>query len=305
MKVSIKILLEVALLIILGGVFAVLVFGYIRGKNQTTSANFSSNDNNFTVFSALEDQNTSLNNEAQKQFVKRIESVLETEKGNYCIYYKNLQTNEVVYTGNKKKYAPASTFKLFTAILILKDIENSKLKFDTKLKKEADETTEATFIKVDKLLEMMIMYSNNYSQTMFFDYLGRDKVDQRIQDEIGVKNTSLDKFETTAEDLGQLLEKLYKRELLSSKMTEYLIDLMISSSTKDRIKAGVPDKIPVANKIGNLDNEIHDAGIVYSPNGDYVLVILSDEVSSNKAVKVEEKISRIVWEYFGGVVISD
>ncbi len=43
-------------------------------------------------------------------------------------------------------------------------------------------------------------------------------------------------------------------------------------------------KTTVANKTGDLDNSVHDAGIIFAPNGPIVVVVMSDQVEDREAI---------------------
>ena len=60
---------------------------------------------------------------------------------------------------------------------------------------------------------------------------------------------------------------------MNSSDTDRLLGLMKRQKYRDGIPAGTG--LPVADKVGFVDDVIHDAGIVYSPKGTYVLVIMT------------------------------
>lgn len=232
-----------------------------------------------------------------KIFQSHITNFINKQKGNYSVYVKDLKDNETIEAGTKKIYRPASTFKLFTAALILKDIEENKISLETTLKLPAEDD-EIKYVSIENLMQMMLTYSDNESQSAFFNYLKRENINERISKELNIHSTKLDPFETDAKGIALLLEKIYKADLLNVDHSDLLIKLMLRSSTKNRIKAGIPEKIKVANKIGTLDKEIHDAGIVFGQENDYIIVILSDQIKYAEAIQNQALISEGVWLYF-------
>jgi beta-lactamase class A len=92
------------------------------------------------------------------------------------------------------------------------------------------------------------------------------------------------KIQTTAEDLGMLLEMIYQcaaggGALLAAypgQITPDECQLMLELLNQNRIgsliEAGVPEGTNVAHKHGWAANTHGDSGIVFSPGGDYVLV---------------------------------
>jgi beta-lactamase class A len=92
--------------------------------------------------------------------------------------------------------------------------------------------------------------------------------------------------QTTPEDIGLLLEMIYQCScgggaLMAAYPTGFtagecadMIEWMTSNSFDELIEAKLPEGTVVAHKHGFLDGGPHaDAGIVFSPNGDYVLVV--------------------------------
>jgi hypothetical protein len=82
-----------------------------------------------------------------------------------------------------------------------------------------------------------------------------------------------------------------------------IIDLMILNVEGNLIRFGVPDGVPVSHKHGWSFNEHGDAGIVYSPGGDFVIYTLlaqpeSDWLSSDYSFPILREISRAAYNYF-------
>jgi beta-lactamase class A len=78
--------------------------------------------------------------------------------------------------------------------------------------------------------------------------------------------------------LALILKRIYDGSLLSEADNNRLLDNMKQQVFRDGIPAGIPEA-EVADKVGFLDELLHDAGIVYSPKGDFILVILTDGYS--------------------------
>jgi beta-lactamase class A len=74
------------------------------------------------------------------------------------------------------------------------------------------------------------------------------------------------------------LHKLWQRELLSPASTTYLLDLMYAQTTPDRLRAGLPPQVRLADKCGTsatvngLTAAYNDIGILTWPNGHTVIV---------------------------------
>ncbi len=122
-------------------------------------------------------------------------------------------------------------------------------------------------------------------------------------------------MQTTAEDIGGLLAMLYycaKGEggllavypgEITQEECQAIVDLMVQNVEGNLIRFGVPDGVPVSHKHGWSFNEHGDAGIVYSPGGDYVIYTLlaqpdSDWLSSDYSFPILREIARAAYNYF-------
>lgn len=220
---------------------------------------------------------------------QKLFDLLNNREGKYSVYVKNLNTGEEIEYNSMLLHSPASLFKLFTAVREIEELENVYPNIDlnsTEIK-ELDSTK--------KLFESMIVYSNNDSQSLLLDDIGRNEMDRFVKNDLGLTNTALYPFMTCAKDIGLTLEKIYNKELISSENSQYLINLLLRSTTKDRIKSGLPEGVLLANKSGTLKNEMHDAGIVFGRNGDYVIVVLASDIKYIDAKLVHQEVSRMVW----------
>jgi hypothetical protein len=91
--------------------------------------------------------------------------------------------------------------------------------------------------------------------------------------------------QTTAEDMGLLLTMLYDcaeanggalrlvyKDDLSQGQCRFILDLLAENNIDSLIEEGVPDDLRVAHRHGWQTDTYGDAGIVYTPGGDYVMV---------------------------------
>lgn len=89
---------------------------------------------------------------------------------------------------------------------------------------------------------------------------------------------------TTPADVALLFEKLVAGTVISKATSDEMLDLLSHQEINDRLPAGVPLGTRVAHKTGDLDNTVHDAGVIYTPAGPVVVVVLSDQVEDRQAV---------------------
>lgn len=163
------------------------------------------------------------------------------------------------YNGDKQ-FVTASTYKLFVAYSLLKQIDVGKRSWDS----------DAT------CFNKMISNSDNACAESFLNSLGLSTVTKDIQ-AIGLKNSTFMKTGgpfTTANDLSLLLGMIATGQNFSSANQQRLITAMKANVYRKGIPAGAQGT--VADKVGFMDGLLHDAAIVYGPNGTYVLAIMTD-----------------------------
>lgn len=193
-----------------------------------------------------------------------------------------------------KPYVPASTFKPFVAYIVLHNIEQGQYTLQGRTYKGNS---------LEYCLERMITVSDNQCAYELERLVGFPEMNTFLQAQ-GFANTDLNNYDangrmlasdksSTAADLAELMWRLQKGELLNKEHTDYLIELMKNQEWRERIPAGVPDGIEVADKPGWLPGIEADMAIVYGTNSAYVLTIVS---TSTRPSDLSD-LSTLVYEY--------
>jgi beta-lactamase class A len=197
----------------------------------------------------------------------------DTHPGTYGVSLRELsgQRRNASYRGSTV-YTTASTYKMFVAYSTLLRVESGAWHWSDQINGGRNLT---------KCFEDMIQLSDNECAVALLK-----KVTVRsLTDEaraIGATNTSFlvaNDLKSTAEDESLLLSLLETGQILSQQSSR---DVWIASMKKNVYRQGIPKGIPsaiVADKVGFLDAWLHDASIVYSPKGTYVLVIMTESSS--------------------------
>jgi beta-lactamase class A len=104
--------------------------------------------------------------------------------------------------------------------------------------------------------------------------------------------------QTSAHDLGVLLEAIETGKAASKESCRAMIDILARQEFNDEIPAGLPAGTRVAHKTGWITGVTHDAAIVYPPGRKpYVLVVLTKGIPDRPvAQKLIADISRLVWD---------
>lgn len=183
-----------------------------------------------------------------------------------------------------KSFVTASTYKLFVAYDTLRKVEKDDWEW-------SDEVVGGR--NLSTCFDDMIVKSDNACAEALYKKIGYKKVINDVR-ALGLTNTFLgsDGQETSAGDLALFLRKLYDGSIgLKSSSRDRLIDAMKRNMYRGGIPAGTSGA--VANKVGFLNGLFHDASIVYSSKGNYVLVIMSDGSSWANIAEITKKIESL------------
>ena len=247
----------------------------------------------------------------------QLESMLSSYDGEWRVYVKNLDTDEVISINNKPMYS-ASLIKAFVMAKTYADMDLVLENQAEKMKAEPD--SPAVQEKVYDLLWNMITVSDNEScnelgrlQDEKSDFLkGAESVNEYLEKE-GYDDTSYQSTlhpsrspvlslgehnTTTAEDCGLLLERIYKGECVSAAASEDMLELLLNQKNTTKIPSGIAADVTVANKTGETDTDQHDMAIVYGPKTTYILCVMSEGFkNADQAVENIRKISGVVYNY--------
>ncbi len=107
---------------------------------------------------------------------------------------------------------------------------------------------------------------------------------------------------TTARDLTIVMRAIAERKAITPEASAAMVDILRAQEFREKIPAGVPEGVVVANKTGSITRISHDAAIVYPPGRDpYVLVVLTRGYQDgDEASRVIASISEAVWRAVAG-----
>jgi beta-lactamase class A len=162
-----------------------------------------------------------------------------------------------------------------------------------------------------ELVELMIVHSDNTAAELLIKQLGYDYMRDSfarlglLDTEIypsGFKLTSrrvLEDNMTSPRDMGVLLEKIYRRELVSATASDDMMTILKNQKLRDRLPKYLPQGWEIAHKTGLLRKACHDVGIVFSPSGNYMVCVLTADQSTYKMAKrLIASVGRITFDYY-------
>ena len=104
---------------------------------------------------------------------------------------------------------------------------------------------------------------------------------------------------TTSKDCATILRMIYTGACVTPERSEEMLSIMKGQADHTRIHRYLPKGTPVADKPGALyEHSNGDVGIVFSPCGDYIICMISNEFQSTDVVKDNmAALSRDVYNY--------
>lgn len=246
---------------------------------------------------------------------KAVLGALAGTRGKYGIAIKNLKTREVYFSNEHREFDSTSLYKLWIMAVVFNQIQKVVLSEDQILSQDVEVLNKKFFIasesaeltegkitsSVHTALEKMITISDNYSALLLTEKVRLSNVASFLQKN-GLNGSRVGTHgeipTSTASDITLFFEKLYKGELGDKNATEAMISLLKKQALNGKLPKYLPNNVVVAHKTGELGSFTHDAGIVYTQQGDYIITILSESNNPKGAVERIANVSREVYKHF-------
>lgn len=178
--------------------------------------------------------------------------------------------------------------------------------------KELGNKASSSVFTVEELLRPMITESDNTAANALIDLLGFDASNEYFK-KMGLKNTNIARkmldFEkrkegeenyTTAQDMAYLLEGLYHESILNKDVSRKCMVLLGQQKINDRIPRKLPRGTFVAHKTGLEKYVCHDAGIVFTDKGNFLICILTkhSDSFSRSTKKFISDVTLLTYNYY-------
>ena len=195
-----------------------------------------------------------------------------------------------------QKIPGASLMKLPILAVVFRAVKDKKISLDDMVTiRKSDITGGSGKLKkiktprsltVRELLGLMITVSDNTATNKIISLLGFDYINDSFK-KLGLKHTFLarkmmdftkrrqgiENF-TSAADTAYLLEAIYKKKLVSKDLSTLALSLLKGQRVNDRLPRHLPEGVVVAHKTGLEKGVVHDAGIIFTVHGDYIICLL-------------------------------
>ena len=249
--------------------------------------------------------------------LKRLHAV----PGHVAMYYQPLEGGCALMMNESMPMLAASVIKIPVMVEAFRQFESGKLSpEETHKLVDAEKMPSCGALNrmhaglevtMRDLVELMIILSDNTATNILIDRLGISHVNETMQG-LGLKQTVLRRklfdmegkakgLENTvgARDIGLLLEKMYRGELVSEAASAQMLEILKSQKLNGKMPFYLHEHgIPIAHKTGEDDGITHDVGIVYTRKP-FVLCMLSNETDVTTYERLIQNIARELAEMNG------
>ncbi len=218
-----------------------------------------------------------------------LEAALAGKEGTWSVWLYQPST-EILISLNPQKIEAASLIKLFVAGGYEQCVENGTASANNR-----------------NLMDLMLSQSSNYCCDYLIDQIGKDAINRFARDN-GFSDSVLSRKMgegsgtnyTSCRDCCTALQQIVEGTYVNQTASARILQALLSQQRREKIPAGVPRGVSVANKTGELLYAQHDAAAVFAPCGTYYLCIMSTDLTNINAAKaLIVSISRTVYEAIG------
>lgn len=264
---------------------------------------------------------------------ERIEAELKSYDGTMGLYIDDLKGN-VITRFPDEQFETASTIKVYILAALFDAIGQGKASLKDMLTCEErfwidgsgilGSLEVGTTLSVKNVATLMIIVSDNIATNMLIDYLGIDNINACIQ-KLGCKDTVLHNVldfakyhqlgTTTPRDYASMFVRIQNRTLVSPEASEQMWQILSQQHYNSMIVKSLPQFYVdsdnydeqlfwFASKSGSMNACRNDGGIITTPYGSYVIVMLNKDFSDKQyypdhpATVFGSRVSRLIFDQY-------
>ena len=164
-------------------------------------------------------------------------------------------------------------------------------------------------VPVREVLRLLIAESDNVAAMMLLDLTGLNNVNQTMRG-LGLNDTKLldyrapgasegvGPYATSPADMGLLLDTIGTGRLVDQEASDEALRLLGQKQASDLLGEGLPFNVKVAHKWGEIPGARHEAGIVFTPQFNYIVVIMTENVDPSSSPTFIRELSKSIYTFF-------
>lgn len=279
----------------------------------------------FLSFNALSQNHTA---PTDPKLESEIRKIIQDFKGDVGIYVLHLPSGKEVQINADSIFPTASVVKIPILVGLFEKIDQNELGYRQELVYRDSIKyggsglmqfyKDSVKTNLNTLAALMITYSDNTTSLWCQALAGGGVAINPIMDRYGFVNTKVnsrtpgrekirEKYgwgQTTPKEMGQLMAKIRKGEIVSPHASDRMYRLMTNIFYDDGAISQIPASVQSASKQGMVNASRNEVIVVNAPSGDYVLSIFTNNNQDqrwkydNEGDVLIRKISNLLWNYF-------
>ncbi len=264
-----------------------------------------------------------------KRLRAKLQEAINGFPGDIGVYVKSLRTGKIVSINADSIFPTASIVKVPILLGIMDKIRTGELNYDSLLVYKDSLLYEGSDIlgsfksgekiTLKKVMMLMLTTSDNTASLWLQSLAGKGTRINEILDSLGLKSTRINSRtpgrennrteygwgQTTPNEMGTILEKIYRNEIFSPEACERMMRCLGRNYwDENEAISQIPPTIEVFSKNGCVNASRSEVILVNSPNNPYIFCIFTKNnkdtrwVHDNEAWVIARKISSMLWNYF-------
>ena len=223
--------------------------------------------------------------------VRRLDALVAAFPGRAGVWIADPVSSTPLYSqGADTAMVSASLYKLGVLLEAERRVDRGELHYSDPVTIGEDDVSDngsaydaGTVLTLDDALEAMITVSDNGAALAVWHLFGGAAIDATVvRSGIPDFHVSIDRLgNTTAtpRGIGTFFALLARKELISASASERMLARLERQRINDRLPAALPSSVVIAHKTGNLPGLSHDAGIIFTPAGARIVVVMTSDAS--------------------------
>jgi beta-lactamase class A len=227
----------------------------------------------------------------------------------------DLQSGATAAVDGSRAYPAASLFKLPILLRVLAEEDAGLLDPERQVEIRPEDWTDGSgvlqarvgdHLSIRELTQLMIEQSDNIAALVLLDVVGVSATNALAQ-QLGLTQTHVvdhragepGDHTTSADDMAHLLLGLTTGQAVNPRVSEQALSLLETKQSVSWLSEDLPFWVKLAHKWGDLPDARHDAGIVFTPRGSYVIAVLTQDLEPDAAARAIAQASRSVYDSMG------
>lgn len=227
-----------------------------------------------------------------KDLKKETASIIKEKKGNYGIYFLNLDDGTTFGINDEMTFTAASVNKVPIVAALYALAKQNKVDLDDQVTlQERDIQDYGTgslryqkpggVYSLRTLAKLSLQQSDNTAAHILGERIGTDVIQPMIES-WGLTQTDMDNNKTSPKDMGILFTKIYRGEITTPALTKELLGFMRDTDIEDRLPHLLPSSASVYHKTGDAVGNLHDVGIIQYTNQTFFLGVMTSDIGEDE-----------------------